>query len=120
MCMSAYFVVSCTTQVHELLKSGGWPVTIVDDIGHVTSQDKRNSVPTYGRIELLVYETYSGISNKGHLCIKDTFRCTNLYSGNTFLPLKEDNFSIMDKMLCPRLIEQCTSRNNHLLMLPNI
>ena len=22
--------------------------------------------------------------NKGHLCIKDTFQCTNLYSGNTF------------------------------------
>ena len=42
---------------------------------------------------------YSGTSdkgdtlNKGHLCIKDTFQCTNLhvYSGNTFLPLKEDN-----------------------------
>ena len=23
-------------------------------------------------------------SDKGHLCIKDTFRYTNLYSGNTF------------------------------------
>ena len=22
--------------------------------------------------------------NKGHLCIKDTFQCTNLYCGNTF------------------------------------
>ena len=40
---------------------------------------------------------YSGTSDKGHLCIKDTFRCTNLYSGNTFLPLKEDNLSIMEQ-----------------------
>ena len=22
--------------------------------------------------------------NSGHLCVKDTFQCTNLYSGNTF------------------------------------
>ena len=22
--------------------------------------------------------------NKGHLCLKDAFQCTNLYSGNTF------------------------------------
>ena len=37
--------------------------------------------------------------NKGNLCIKDTFQCTNQYSGNTFLPLKEDNLSKMDKMV---------------------
>ena len=41
--------------------------------------------------------------NKGHLCIKDTFQGTNLYSGNTFLPLKEDNRSIMDKMIRPNV-----------------
>ena len=41
--------------------------------------------------------------NKGHLSIEDTFQHTNLYSGNTFLPLKEDNLSIMDKMLCPNV-----------------
>ena len=34
--------------------------------------------------------------------MKDTFRCTNLYSVNTFLPLKEDNLSIMDKMIRPK------------------
>ena len=34
--------------------------------------------------------------NKGHLCIKDTFQCTNLY-------LKEDNLSIIDKMICPNV-----------------
>ena len=39
--------------------------------------------------------------NKGHLCIEDTFQHTNLYSGNTFLPLKEDDLSIMDKMIRP-------------------
>ena len=31
--------------------------------------------------------------NKGHLCIKDTFQCTNLYSSNT---PKEDNLFIVD------------------------
>ena len=36
--------------------------------------------------------------NKGHLCIKDTFQCTNLYSGNTFLPLKEDEISILESV----------------------
>ena len=41
----------------------------------------------------------SGTSDKGHLCIKDTFQGTSLYGGNTFLPLKGDNFSIMDKMI---------------------
>ena len=41
--------------------------------------------------------------NKGHLCIKDTFQCTNLYSGNTFLPLKEDILSIMDNMIRPNM-----------------
>ena len=41
--------------------------------------------------------------NKGHLCIKDTFYCTNLYSDNTFLALKEDNLSIMDVMICPNV-----------------
>ena len=48
---------------------------------------------------------YSGKDtlNKGHLCIKGTFQCTNLYSGNTFLPLKEDNLSIMDKMIRPNV-----------------
>ena len=51
------------------------------------------------RVEPLIKDTL----NKGHLCIKDTFRCTNLYSGNTFLPLKEDNLSIMDKMICPNV-----------------
>ena len=35
--------------------------------------------------------------------IKDTFQCTNLYSGNTFLPPKEDNLSIMDKMIRPNV-----------------
>ena len=44
---------------------------------------------------------YSGTSDKGHLCIKDTFQCTNLYSGNfnTFIPPKEGNFSIIDKTM---------------------
>ena len=45
-------------------------------------------------VEPLIKDTL----NKGDLCIKDTFRCINLYSGNTFLPLKEDNLSIM---ICP-------------------
>ena len=50
-------------------------------------------------VEPLIKDTL----NKGHLCIKDTFQCTNLYSGNTFLPLKEDNLSIMDKMIRPNV-----------------
>ena len=50
-------------------------------------------------VEPLIKDTL----NKGHLCIKDTFQCTNLYSGNTFLPLKEANLSIMDKMICPNV-----------------
>ena len=50
-------------------------------------------------VEPLIKDTL----NKGHLCIKDTFRYTNLYSGNTFLPLKEDNLSIMDKMIRPNV-----------------
>ena len=41
--------------------------------------------------------TYTSVCNP---YIKDTFRCTNLYSGNTFLPLKEDNLSIMDISMC--------------------
>ena len=57
---------------------------------------------------------YSGTSDKGH-CIKDTFQCTNLYSGNTFLPLKEDNLSIMDKMIHPNvsLFRGSTIHNVH-------
>ena len=47
-------------------------------------------------VEPLIKDTL----NKGQLC---TFQCTNLYSGNTFLPLKEDNLSIMDKMIRPNL-----------------
>ena len=50
-------------------------------------------------VEPLIKDTL----NKGHLCIKDTFQCTSLYSGNTFLPLKEDNLSIMDKMIHPNV-----------------
>ena len=50
-----------------------------------------------------VLTAYSGTSDKGHLCIKDTFRYINLYSGNTYLPLKEDNLSIMDKMIRPNV-----------------
>ena len=45
-------------------------------------------------VEPLIKDTL----NKGHLSIKDIFRCANLYSGNTFLPPKEDNLSIMDEM----------------------
>ena len=45
-------------------------------------------------------------TDKGHLCVKDAFRCTNLhvYSGNMFLPLKENDLPIMDKnlMICSR------------------
>ena len=51
---------------------------------------------TYYTVEPLIKDTL----NKGHLCIKDIFRYTNLYSGNTFLPLKEDNLSIM---ICPNV-----------------
>ena len=56
-------------------------------------------------VRYLEVPLYSGTStlNKGHLCIKDTFRYTNLYSGNTLLPLKEDNLSIMDKMIRPNV-----------------
>ena len=43
---------------------------------------------------------YSGTSDKGHLCIKDTFRCTNLYSGNIH---SEDDLSIMINMICPNV-----------------
>ena len=50
-------------------------------------------------VEPLIKDTL----NKGHLCIKDTSQCTNLYSGNAFLPLKEDNLSIMDKMIRPNV-----------------
>ena len=43
---------------------------------------------------------YSGTSDKGHSeYTKDTFQCTNLYSGNTFY------LSIMDKMICPNVSE---------------
>ena len=35
-----------------------------------------------------------------NLSIKGTFK---LYNGNTFLPLKEDNLSIMDKMIRPNV-----------------
>ena len=38
--------------------------------------------------------------NKGHLCIKGTFQCTNLCSGNTF---KEDKLSIIEKMMRPNV-----------------
>ena len=40
--------------------------------------------------------------NNGHLCMKDTFQCT---SGSTLLPLREDNLSIMDKMIRPNVSE---------------
>ena len=55
--------------------------------------------PVWVNVEPLIKDTL----NKGHLCIKDTFQCTNLYSGNTFLPLKEDNLSVMDKMIRPNV-----------------
>ena len=38
--------------------------------------------------------------NEGHLCIKDTSDA-HVYSGNTFLPLNEDNLSIMDQTSVP-------------------
>ena len=41
--------------------------------------------------------------NKGHLCIKGTFQSINLYSGNIFFPPKEDNLSIMDKIIRPNV-----------------
>ena len=58
-----------------------------------------NGSPTVNTVEPLIKDTL----NKGHLCIKDTFRCTNLYSGNTLLPLKEDNLSIMDNTSRPNV-----------------
>ena len=44
---------------------------------------------------------YSGTSDKGHLCIKDTFQKN--YGGNTFLPPKEDNLFTMDEMIRPNV-----------------
>ena len=61
-------------------------------------------------VEPLIKDTL----NKGHLCIKDTFQCTNLctYSGNAFLPRKVKPL-IKDTLnkghLCIKDTFQCTN-----------
>ena len=51
---------------------------------------------------------YSGTSekdslNKGRLCMRDTFQSTNPHRADGFFLLKEDNLSIMDKMIRPNV-----------------
>ena len=65
---------------------------------------ERESCPLFrGKNSATVEPLIKDTLNKGHLCIKDTFRYTNLYSGNTLFPPKEDNLSIMDKMIRPNV-----------------
>ena len=67
-----------------------------EEFGQLTLYVCEYSSSRGATVEPLIKDTL----NKGHLCIKDTFQCTNLYSGNA---LKEDNLSIMDKMICPNV-----------------
>ena len=62
-----------------------------------------HEVYTYMYMHNTVEPLMKDTLNKGHICIKDTFKYTNLYSGNTLLPLKEDNLSIIDKMIRPNV-----------------
>ena len=62
--------------------------TALRDLPSDEQQDLENDMEVV-HISMCMYCThwvYAVVKNKGHLCIKDTFRCTNLYSGNTFLP----------------------------------
>ena len=63
----------------------------IDQLTVVSSNNQTVMETHVHTVEPLIKDTL----NKGHLCIK-----ANAPSGNTFLPLKEDNLSIMDKMSC--------------------
>ena len=45
--MSPQLIVGRAAEIHKLLESRRGSVSVVDHIGHVPSQDKRNSIPAY-------------------------------------------------------------------------
>lgn len=47
-CVSPQLIVGSAAEVHKLLKSRRWSLSIVDHIRHVSCQDKRYPIPAYG------------------------------------------------------------------------
>ena len=93
----------------------GKKVALIDHLETIAKEilDNTGSHFTFAR-DVLLPEVFNiprtvepPIKDTSVYYIKKLFRCTIPYSGNTCLPLKEDNLSIMDKMICPNVSVTC-------------